>query len=112
MAWRLHRRRRRGRSLICVSAFAFGGTRYFGHFTDAGGTATGLDHTLGGTAAAFFAIVLLNASLIGAGALTLATSYAFGDVFGTKASLHRSWRDAKTFYAIFAALVAGAPRSC
>jgi Mn2+/Fe2+ NRAMP family transporter len=94
--------------LISVSAFAFGGTRYFGHFSDAGGTATALDHTLGGTAAAFFAIVLLNASLIGAGALTLSTSYAFGDVFGTKASLHRSWRDAKTFYAIFSGLVAGA----
>jgi NRAMP (natural resistance-associated macrophage protein)-like metal ion transporter len=94
--------------LVCVSAFAFGGTHYFGNFTDAGGTASALDHTLGGTAATFFAIVLLNASLIGAGALTLATSYAFGDVFGTRASLHRTWRDAKTFYAIFGALVLGA----
>ena len=72
-------------ALICVSAFAFQGTRYFGHFTDAGGTATGLDHMLGSVAGAFFAIVLLNASLIGAGALTLSTSYAFGDVFGTGA---------------------------
>jgi len=47
-------------------------------------------------------VVLLNASLIGAGALTLSTSYAFGDVFGTKSSLHRSFGDAKGFYAIFA----------
>src|SRR6202035_1533835 len=30
-------------ALMCVSAFAFGHTPYFGHFTDAGGTATGLD---------------------------------------------------------------------
>jgi NRAMP (natural resistance-associated macrophage protein)-like metal ion transporter len=95
-------------ALICVSAFAFGGTSYFGHFTDAGGTANALDHVLGSTAGAFFALVLLNASLIGAGALTLSTSYAFGDVFGTKASLHRSFSDAKLFYGIFAALVAGA----
>ena len=29
--------------LICVSAFAFEHTPYFGHFTDAGGTASGLD---------------------------------------------------------------------
>jgi Mn2+/Fe2+ NRAMP family transporter len=94
--------------LVCVSAFAFEGTHYFGNFTDAGGTATALEHTLGSTAATFFAIVLLNASLIGAGALTLSTSYAFGDVFGTKASLHRSWREEKTFYAIFSALVLGA----
>ncbi len=57
---------------------------------------------------AFFAIVLLNASLIGAGALTLSTSYAFGDVFGTRSSLHRSFADAKVFYGIFAALIAGA----
>ena len=76
-------------ALMCVSAFAFQGTPYFGHFTDAGATATGLDHTLGSTAGALFAVVLLNASLIGAGALTLSTSYAFGDVFGTKSSLHR-----------------------
>jgi Mn2+/Fe2+ NRAMP family transporter len=95
-------------ALICVSAFAFGGTRYFGNFTDAGGTAAGLDHVLGGVAGAFFALVLLNASLIGAGALTLSTSYAFGDVFGTKSSLHRSFADAKVFYGIFSALIVGA----
>jgi NRAMP (natural resistance-associated macrophage protein)-like metal ion transporter len=95
-------------ALICVSAFAFTGTPYFGHFTDAGATATGLDHTLGAAAGAFFAIVLLNASLIGAGALTLSTSYAFGDVFGTKSSLHRSWRDAKMFYGLFSGLIAAA----
>jgi Mn2+/Fe2+ NRAMP family transporter len=95
-------------ALICISAFAFQGTRYFGHFTDAGGTAHALSHVLGNAAGAFFALVLLNASLIGAGALTLSTSYAFGDVFGTSASLHRNWREAKTFYSIFAGLVAGA----
>jgi len=74
----------------------------------AGGIAAGFDQTLGSTAAALFATVLLNASLIGAGALTLSTSYAFGDVFGTKSSLHRSFSDAKLFYAIFAALTFGA----
>jgi len=95
-------------ALIAVSAFAFEHTRYFGQFSDAGATATGLEHVLGSTAGTFFALVLLNASLIGAGALTLSTSYAFGDVFGTKSSLHRSFSDAKLFYGIFAALVAGA----
>jgi hypothetical protein len=59
-------------------------------------------------AGAFFAVVLLNASLIGAGAVTLSTSYAFGDVFGTKSSLHRSFREAKLFYGIFSCLVGGA----
>ena len=95
-------------ALICVSAFAFHGTRYYGNFTNAGATASGLENVLGAPAGALFALVLLNASLIGAGALTLSTSYAFGDVFGTKSSLHRSFADAKLFYGIFMALIAGA----
>jgi NRAMP (natural resistance-associated macrophage protein)-like metal ion transporter len=95
-------------ALICVSAFAFQHTTYFGNFTDAGATATGLEKTLGSTAGAFFALVLLNASLIGAGALTLSTSYAFGDMTGIKSSLHRSFRDAKGFYALFALVIVGA----
>ncbi|HUY59156.1 MAG TPA: Nramp family divalent metal transporter [Solirubrobacteraceae bacterium] len=95
--------------LICVSAFAFGNNNhYFGHFTDAGGTASALGKVLGSVPAGLFALVLLNASLIGAGALTLSTSYAFGDMFGTKSSLHRKFSDAKSFYAIFSALIVGA----
>lgn len=54
---------------------------------------------------ALFAIVLLDASIIGASAVTLSTSYAFGDVFGIKHSLHRSFRDARQFYAAYTALV-------
>ncbi|MDQ6841374.1 MAG: Nramp family divalent metal transporter [Actinomycetota bacterium] len=94
--------------LVCVSAFAFAGAPYAGHFKDAGVTAAGLDHTLGSTAGAFFALVLLNASLIGAGALTLSTSYAFGDITGVKSSLHRSFREAKGFYALFSLVIVGA----
>src|SRR5436190_302344 len=81
--------------LPCISAFACAHTPYFGNFTNAGGTATGLDHTIGSTAAVFFAIVLLNASLIGAGAVTLATSYVLGDVFGSRGSLHRTFSEEK-----------------
>jgi NRAMP (natural resistance-associated macrophage protein)-like metal ion transporter len=93
-------------ALIAIAAFAFGGTPAHGQFADAGATATGLRHFVGPTAGAFFAIVLLNASLIGAGAVTLSTSYAFGDVFGVKHSLHRSFKDARFFYFSFSALVA------
>ena len=35
--------------------------------------------------------MLLDASIIGASAVTLSTSYAFGDVFGLKHSLHREF---------------------
>ncbi|HZU59856.1 MAG TPA: NRAMP family divalent metal transporter, partial [Solirubrobacteraceae bacterium] len=92
-------------ALICVSAFAFEHTPYFGQFTNAGGVATGLDHTIGSTAAVFFVIVLLNASLIGAGAVTLATSYVLGDVFGSRGSLHRKFSEDKGFYTMFGALI-------
>jgi NRAMP (natural resistance-associated macrophage protein)-like metal ion transporter len=92
-------------AVISVSAFAFAGTPYFGHFTDAGGVADGLRHTVGSTAGAFFAIVLLNASLIGAGVVTLATSYVLGDTFGSRSSLHRKFSEAKGFYAVFGALI-------
>ncbi len=95
-------------ALIALTAFAFGGTPYAGHFVDAGTVASDLDRTLGSTAGAFFAIVLLNASLIGAAAVTLSTSYAFGDVFGAKHSLHRGPRDAKVFYASFTGMVLAA----
>lgn len=53
-----------------------------------------------------FAIVLLDASIIGAAAVTLATSYAFGDTFGLKHSLHRSFKDAKQFYVSYTIMVA------
>ena len=53
-----------------------------------------------------FSIVLLDASIIGAAAVTLSTSYAFGDVFGISHSLHRSFKDAKPFYASYTAMIA------
>ena len=95
-------------AMICATAFALDGTRFFGHFTNAGGVAHALQHTVGSAAGAFFAVVLLNASLIGAGAVTLATSYVIGDVFGTRGSLHRSFGEAKGFYSVFIVLILSA----
>ena len=81
------------------------GPELSGHFTDALGVAHGLHATSGHGAGAIFAIILLNSSIIGAAAVTLSTSYAFGDVFGARHSLHRSWRDAKLFYGTFSGMV-------
>src|SRR5664280_1005670 len=91
--------------LMAVTAAAFSHTSLAGHFTDAGGVARGLNHYVGHATGTIFAIILLNASMIGAASVTLATSYAFGDVFGAHHSLHRSWRDAKFFYGAFTAMV-------
>jgi NRAMP (natural resistance-associated macrophage protein)-like metal ion transporter len=92
--------------LIASTAFPFAHTALQGHFSSAEGVARGLGHVLGHTAGVLFALVLLNASIIGAGAVTLATSYAFGDVFGLRHSLHRPPSEAKSFYGTFAGIVA------
>jgi Mn2+/Fe2+ NRAMP family transporter len=91
-------------AILVVAVYAVRGTDLVGHFTNALGVANALgdkSRVLG----ALFAIVLLDASIIGAAAVTLSTSYAFGDVFGLKHSLHRSFKDAKPFYASYTALV-------
>jgi len=92
--------------MVVTCAFAFSHTTYFHHFTDAGGVARDLGRRLGDAAGTLYALVLLNASIIGAAAVTLGTSYAFGDFFGAHHSLHRSFFQAKGFYSSFAALVA------
>lgn len=74
-------------------------------FVDAGDVAHLLgahSHALG----SIFSMVLLDAAIVGAAAVTLATSYAFGDVFGLKHSLHRGFKDAKAFYVSYCAMIA------
>ena len=93
-------------ALLIAAASAFSGTPLHGQFSDAGAVATGLGHRLGSAAGAMFAIALLNASIIGAAAVTLSSSYAFGDVFGRRHSLHHGASQAKTFYGSYAAMVA------
>jgi Mn2+/Fe2+ NRAMP family transporter len=92
-------------ALIISAAFAFAHTADAGHFTNAGGVAHDLARTIGHGAGVIFAIILLNASIIGAAAVTLSTSYAFGDVFGVQHSLHRRVSEAKFFYASYTAMV-------
>ena len=91
--------------IMAVCATAFLHTKKFGSFTDAGGVAADLSRFVGHGAGTMFAIILLNASIIGAAAVTLSTSYAFGDVFGARHSLHRGWREAKLFYGTFSGMV-------
>ncbi len=93
---------------MIAPAYAFRGTALVGQFTDAGTVAAGLDLHGSRLLGTLFAIVLLDASIIGASAVTLATSYAFGDVFGLHHSLHRPWREAKLFYGSYIAFVAAA----
>src|SRR2546421_4286737 len=93
-------------AIIVASASAFTGTSGFGHFTDALGVAQGLGRHIGPAVGAIFALLLLDASIVGASAVTLATSYAFGDIFGVRQSLNRRIGEARTFYGSFTAMVA------
>jgi hypothetical protein len=52
-----------------------------------------------------FAIALIDASVIGASAVSLSTAYAIGDVLSLKHSLHRKPLDAKGFYAVYCGLI-------
>ena len=92
-------------AIMMATASAFTGTGAFGQFTDALGTANGLKQHVSSLVGTVFALLLFDASIVGASAVTLATSYAFGDIFGIRHSLHRGVGEAKTFYASYAAMV-------
>jgi NRAMP (natural resistance-associated macrophage protein)-like metal ion transporter len=97
-----------GAAIMGATTAAFAGTHAFGEFTNAGGLAAGLQAHAGRLAGVIFAIALLDASIIGAFAVSLSTAYAIGDVFGLKHSLHRGVKGAKGFYAVYAGLIGAA----
>ena len=85
---------------MVAGAVAVAGTPLTGKFTDALGVTQALSahsHLL----AIIFAILLLDASIVGAAAVTLSSSYAFGDMFGVHHSLHRRFREARSFYVTY-----------
>ncbi|MCQ8277101.1 divalent metal cation transporter [Acetobacteraceae bacterium KSS8] len=97
-----------GVAMIAFSAATFAGHPEAGTFTDAGGVMSGLARYVGHVPATLFAIALIDASIIGAAAVSLASAYALGDVFSLSHSLHRPVREARGFYLFYAALIAGA----
>ncbi|MCG2801945.1 MAG: divalent metal cation transporter [Cellulomonas sp.] len=92
-------------AMMAFTSAAFAGTPGQGNFTDAAGVAQGLAAAAGHWAGVLFAIALIDASIIGAAAVGLSTSYALGDVLGLHHSLHRRPSEAKGFYAVFAGLL-------
>jgi Mn2+/Fe2+ NRAMP family transporter len=97
-----------GAAVMGMTAAAFAGTKAAGNFTDSAGLADGIAAYAGHAAGVVFAIALLDASVIGAFAVSLSSAYAIGDVLGLNHSLHRGIGSAKGFYAVYAALICGA----
>jgi Mn2+/Fe2+ NRAMP family transporter len=94
-------------AMIAFCAHAFAGTPEFGKFTDAGGIAQGLDRFHGSRLPGLlFALALIDASIIGAAAVSLSSAYAVGDLLNMRHSLHESPLKAKTFYGIYCCLIA------
>jgi NRAMP (natural resistance-associated macrophage protein)-like metal ion transporter len=92
-------------AMMAFCAAAFAGQPEAGNFIDAGGVAAGLGKYVNQAAGVLFAIALVDASIIGAAAVSLASAYAIGDVLGLRHSLHRNPKDAKGFYAIFVGIL-------
>ncbi len=93
-------------AMMAFTAAAFAGTGGIGQFTDAGAVARGIAAHSGRLMGILFAIALIDASIIGAAAVSLSTAYAIGDTFGIRHSLHRSPRESIAFYLVFAGLIA------
>ena len=94
-----------GVAMMAFAAQTFAGQAEFGNFSDALGIANGLEKYYGRVPGVFFAIALIDASIIGALAVSLSTAYAIGDTFAVRHSLHRKPSDAKAFYAVYTALI-------
>jgi len=92
-------------AVTTICAVAFDGSALHGRFINAGAVAHGIDVRFGGVVAAFFALALFNASVLGSAVMALGTSYAIGDVFSLRHSLHRRWTEARIFYGSYAVLI-------
>src|ERR1700676_288987 len=92
-------------AMMAFCAETFAGRPEFGNFTDAGAVAAGLEKYFGRTPGILFALALIDASIIGAAAVSLSTAYALGDVLAMRHSLHRKPSDAKGFYAVYCGLI-------
>jgi Mn2+/Fe2+ NRAMP family transporter len=92
-------------AMMAFTAATFAGQKEFGQFADAGAVAVGIEAYAGKLPGVLFAIGLIDASLIGASAVSLSTAYAIGDCFSIKHSLHRKVSDAKGFYVVYAGLI-------
>lgn len=95
-----------GVAMMAFTAAVFAGTAAVGQFTDAAAVARGLEVHSGRIMGILFAISLIDASIIGAAAVSLSTAYAIGDVFSIRHSLHRKPTEAIGFYGVFGGLIA------
>ena len=93
-------------AIMACMAETFNGTAEAGQFVDTAAVAASLAKYHGRIPGTLFAIALIDASIIGAAAISLSSAYAIGDVLSLKHSLHRKPGEAKGFYAVYCVLIA------
>ena len=94
--------------VMLLGAAAFDGRASSRGDLMAGGLIGGIGAHVGGVATRLLAVLVLDGAVLGAAAVTLATSYAMGDVTGARHSLHRKPSEAPAFSAVVALLIAAA----
>jgi NRAMP (natural resistance-associated macrophage protein)-like metal ion transporter len=92
-------------ALVAACAVGLAGHGNTGSYTNALGVARGLGRYVGHDTGALFALLLLNASIIGAAVVTLASSYAIGDLSSSHQGLNARLSEAKAFYGGFGVLL-------
>ena len=92
-------------AIMACAAYAFAGRPEAGNFADTGAVAAGLHDYVGKLAGTLFAFALIDSSIIGASAVSLATAYAIGDVLSLRHSLHTKPSEAKGFYGVYFGLI-------
>jgi Mn2+/Fe2+ NRAMP family transporter len=92
-------------ALVVAAAFAFAHTPLAGQQGSALELAQGFAAHVGRVAGDLFAVILINAALIGGATVAISSSYALADLTGMEHSLHRGVREAKGFYAVYAVMV-------
>lgn len=75
------------------------------HIENASDAAAALAPFAGGSAGILFAVGLLNASLLGATIVPIATSYYICEGLGFESGVNKSFKEAPWFYGIFTALI-------
>jgi len=90
--------------IACAATLHASGTS----IEDAGDAAAALEPLAGGFATLLFGAGLLGAALLAASILPLATAYSVGEALGREARLDDSFREARTFYVTYGAIVISA----
>ena len=93
-------------AIVARMAQVFEGMPEAVKFVDTGTVAADLAKYYGRLPGILFTIALIDASIIGAAAISLSSAYAIGDVLSMKHSLHRKPGEAKGFYVVYCALIA------